>query len=121
LPDPKLPIFKQAPPSAEGDLHCWVEEDLGPNPDMTTNLIKYRCSAISKGKEGAAGETWVKQDWDYILPKGKPSDHTIPFSDTYTLTKDGQKVLERTYSVMVDQDGPKIGLKVIVDGKTTEY
>ena len=121
LPDPKLPILKQAPPSAEGDLHCWVEEDLGPNPDMTTNLIKYRCSAISKGKEGAAGETWVKQDWDYVLPKGKPSDHTIPFSDTYTLTKDGQKVLERTYSVMVDQDGPKIGLKVTVDGKTTEY
>ena len=102
-------------------LDCWIEEHLGPNPDGTTNSIAYSCEAITTSIT-SLGNTWQDQQWSFVLPKGTPSDHSIPFVDTRRLTLSDGKTMERTMSATVDKNGPRVNLKVkYPDGSISEY
>jgi hypothetical protein len=100
-------------------LDCWIEEHLGPNPDGTTNLIAYSCDATDKSTN-ALGSVENRQEWGFVLPKDKPSDHYIPFIDTWKLTLANGSIVERTLSATVDKNGPRISLKAVCGGFTYE-
>jgi hypothetical protein len=118
LPAPDLVTIPDA--YAPETLDCWIEEHLWPNPNGTTNLISYNCKAITTSTT-SVGNTWQDQQWSFVLPKGKPSDHSIPFLDTWILTLKDGTTIERTMTAIVDKNGPRINLKVVYGGVTYEY
>ncbi len=103
LPEPQLP---SAPDMAcnPANYQYWVDDNV------INNTITVNYSRTSTSQDGL-GKYKTNQMWQAILPKNRPQDHEILFSNIWIMDREGAPDIKATYSYIVDQNGPAMNFQ----------